>query len=100
MPQAADFPRQDRGRLTQPELPVDAPLDVGHLVHAVDVGGGLILPEDVAARIRTVLKYVRPERLWINPDCGLFETPRWIGVAKLRAMVAGTKIVRKELGAT
>ncbi len=56
-------------------------------------------PEDVAARIRTVLKYVRPEKLWINPDCGLFETPRWIGVAKLRAMVAGTHIVRKELGA-
>ena len=56
-------------------------------------------PEDVAARIREVLKYVRPEKLWINPDCGLFETPRWIGVAKLRAMVAGTRIVRKELGA-
>ena len=64
------------------------------------VGPTAKTPEDVAARIRTVLKYVRPERLWINPDCGLFETPRWIGVAKLRAMVAGTKIVRKELGAT
>ncbi len=56
-------------------------------------------PEDVAARIREVLKEVRPEKVWINPDCGLFETPRWIGVAKLRAMVAGAKIVRKELGA-
>jgi 5-methyltetrahydropteroyltriglutamate--homocysteine methyltransferase len=56
-------------------------------------------PEDVAARIRTVLKYVRPEKLWINPDCGFFETPRWIGVAKLRAMVAGTHLVRQELGA-
>ena len=53
----------------------------------------------MAARIREVLKYVRPEKLWINPDCGLFETPRWIGVAKLRAMVAGAKIVRQELGA-
>ena len=56
-------------------------------------------PADVAARIRTALKYVRPEKLWINPDCGLFETPRWIGVAKLRATVAGTHIVRNELGA-
>ncbi|HYB75076.1 MAG TPA: cobalamin-independent methionine synthase II family protein [Candidatus Sulfotelmatobacter sp.] len=56
-------------------------------------------PEDVAARIREVLKFVRAERLWINPDCGFFETPRWIAVAKLRAMVAGARIVRKELGA-
>jgi len=52
-----------------------------------------------AGRIREVLNSVRAEKLWINPDCGLFETPRWIGVAKLRAMVAGTHIVRKELGA-
>ncbi len=56
-------------------------------------------PADVAARIREVLKYVRPEGLWINPDCGLFETPRWIGVAKLRAMVAGAKVAPQELGA-
>ena len=78
------------------EFPTDKELGAG----VIDVKAFKAeTPEDVAARIRTVLKYVRPERLWINPDCGFFETPRWIGVAKLRAMVAGAKIVRKELGA-
>ncbi len=55
-------------------------------------------PRDVAARIREILKSVRPEKLWINPQGGCFETSRWIGGAKLRAMVAGARIVRKGLG--
>ncbi len=78
------------------EFPTDKELGAG----VIDVKAFKAeTPEDVAARIREVLRYVRPEKLWINPDCGLFETPRWIGVAKLRAMVAGAKIVRHELGA-
>ncbi|HEY7678228.1 MAG TPA: methionine synthase [Candidatus Methylomirabilis sp.] len=78
------------------EFPTDKELGAG----VVDVKSFKAeAPEDVAARIREVLKYVRAERLWINPDCGFFETPRWIGVAKLRAMVAGARLVRKELGA-
>lgn len=55
-------------------------------------------PEDVAERIRTALKYVPAEKLWINPDCGLNPTPRWIALPKLKSMVEGTKIVRRELG--
>lgn len=55
-------------------------------------------PEDVAARLRTVLQAVSPEKLWVNPDCGFWETPRWLTVQKLRAMVSGARIVRKELG--
>ena len=74
---------------------------------AKELGAGVIdvkafkaeTPEDVAHRIHTLLKYVRPEKVWINPDCGLFVTPRWNGVAKVRAMVASAKIVRHELGA-
>lgn len=54
-------------------------------------------PEDVAARIRQVLHYVRPEKLYINPDCGFGWSPRGMTVEKLRAMVAGTKLVRAEL---
>ncbi len=53
--------------------------------------------EEVAARIRRLLQVVPPEQLGINPDCGFWETPRWIAFRKLRAMVEGTKIVRKEL---
>ena len=78
------------------EFPTDKELGAG----VIDVKSFKAeAPEDVAARIREVLKSVRAERLWINPDCGFFETPRWIAVAKLRAMVAGARIVRKELGA-
>jgi 5-methyltetrahydropteroyltriglutamate--homocysteine methyltransferase len=54
-------------------------------------------PEEVAVRIRPFLHHVDPERLWINPDCGLWETPRRVAAGKLRAMVEGAKIVRKEL---
>ena len=71
-----------------------------------ELGAGLIdqksfyveTPEDVAERIRVALKYVPAEKLWINPDCGFNPTPRWIALPKLKAMVEGTKIVRRELG--
>jgi 5-methyltetrahydropteroyltriglutamate--homocysteine methyltransferase len=70
-----------------------------------ELGAGLIdqksfyveTPEDVAERIRIALKYVPAEKLWINPDCGFNPTPRWIALPKLKAMVEGTKIVRREL---
>ncbi len=54
--------------------------------------------QDVAARIRMLLQSVPPAQLWINPDCGFWETPRRITQQKLRAMVEGTHLVRKELG--
>ena len=60
--------------------------------HAVET------PDLVAERIRKTLKVVPPEKLYILPDCGLFHLPRDIAFAKLRAMVEGTRIVRKELG--
>jgi 5-methyltetrahydropteroyltriglutamate--homocysteine methyltransferase len=55
-------------------------------------------PEDVAARIRRVLQYVKPEKLYINPDCGFGWSPRAMCVQKLQTMVAGARIVRDELG--
>ena len=56
-------------------------------------------PETVAARIRRALPYAKAENLIIAPDCGMKYLPRETAMGKLRAMVAGTKIVRKELGA-
>jgi len=53
---------------------------------------------DVAARIRAVLGHVAPEKVWLNPDCGFWETPRWVARQKLAALVEGARIVRKELG--
>ncbi len=54
-------------------------------------------PEFVAERIRTALRYVPAERLWISSDCGFSNTPYWIAMGKLRALVDGTAIVRREL---
>lgn len=54
-------------------------------------------PEDVAERIRQTLKVVAPDKLTVTPDCGLSQTARWAAKRKLRAMVEGAKIVRREL---
>jgi 5-methyltetrahydropteroyltriglutamate--homocysteine methyltransferase len=55
-------------------------------------------PDDVAQRVRACLKHAPPERLAFAPDCGLSQTARWAARQKLRNMVAGVEIVRKELG--
>ncbi|HLI36444.1 MAG TPA: hypothetical protein VKV80_03790 [Streptosporangiaceae bacterium] len=54
-------------------------------------------PGLVASRIRRALGYVPAERLMINPDCGLRHLPPEIARQKLRAMVAGTALVRAEI---
>ena len=54
-------------------------------------------PEEVADTIRLALRYVVPEKLWLTPDCGLRNQPRYIGLAKLYALTNGAEIVRAEL---
>ena len=58
---------------------------------------GVETPETVAARIRRALPYVAPERIIVAPDCGLKYLPREVAFGKMRAMVEGAKIVRREL---
>ncbi|HXQ27577.1 MAG TPA: hypothetical protein VN822_14315 [Candidatus Acidoferrales bacterium] len=68
-------------------------------VGVIDVKDNAIeTPDIVAERIRKTMKVVPAEKLFIMPDCGLFHLARDIAFAKLRAMVEGTKIIRKELG--
>jgi 5-methyltetrahydropteroyltriglutamate--homocysteine methyltransferase len=55
--------------------------------------------EHVVERIHDLLKYTDPKRLWISADCGFSMTARWVAREKLKAMVAGTRQVRRELGA-
>jgi 5-methyltetrahydropteroyltriglutamate--homocysteine methyltransferase len=55
-------------------------------------------PAVVAERIRQALAVLPPERVAINPDCGLLHLPRDVAFAKLAAMVEGTRLVRKDLG--
>ena len=54
-------------------------------------------PEIIVERIHELLKHNDPERLWISSDCGFSMTARWVGREKLKAMVAGTAIIRDEL---
>ncbi len=77
-----------------------------HIVEAgKTVAAGLIdvknyfveTPDIVADRIRRMLDYVPPDRLVVTPDCGLSQTARWAARAKLKAMVDGAKIVRREV---
>ena len=70
-----------------------------------ELGAGLIdvknfytdTPEDVAKRIHTALKYVKPEKLWVNPDCGFGWSPRYMCNQKIGALAAGAKLARKQL---
>lgn len=55
-------------------------------------------PHDVAERVRTCLRHVPAEKLYIAPDCGLRYVARWLALGKLKAMVEGTRIVRREIG--
>ena len=54
-------------------------------------------PEDIAERVRQTLEYVPAEKLWITPDCGFFQVPRWLAFQKIKNMVKGVQIVRREL---
>jgi 5-methyltetrahydropteroyltriglutamate--homocysteine methyltransferase len=55
-------------------------------------------PEEVAQRIREALNYVPAERLIVGTDCGLYQLARDAAFGKLRSLVAGTRVVRRELG--
>ncbi len=70
------------------------------VVGVIDVKDSTIeTPELVAGRIRKALTYIPAERLFVSPDCGMKFMPRDRAFGKLKAMVDGTRIVRKELGA-
>jgi 5-methyltetrahydropteroyltriglutamate--homocysteine methyltransferase len=56
-------------------------------------------PDIIAERIRKALKFVPSDRVFILPDCGLLHLPQDVAFSKLRAMVQGARIIRKELGA-
>lgn len=57
-------------------------------------------PETVAARIRRALPHVNPERVILAPDCGMKYLSREVADGKMRAMVEGAAIVRREITGT
>jgi 5-methyltetrahydropteroyltriglutamate--homocysteine methyltransferase len=54
-------------------------------------------PELVAQRVQLALQHIEPERLAVTPDCGFSQTARHVACRKLANLVAGVRIVRKEL---
>jgi 5-methyltetrahydropteroyltriglutamate--homocysteine methyltransferase len=54
-------------------------------------------PQDVAERVRRLVQHVRPEKLWLTPDCGFFQLPRWLAFQKMQRLAAGARLVRGEL---
>jgi 5-methyltetrahydropteroyltriglutamate--homocysteine methyltransferase len=76
------------------ELAAERELAIG----VVDVKNSYVeSAQDVADRLRAVLRHVPAEKLSAVPDCGFSQTPRGISRKKLHALVEGTKIVRAEL---
>lgn len=76
---------------------IPAPMELA--VGLVDVKNTWVEPPElIAERLRLTLKYIEPERVLVTPDCGFSQTARFIACKKLASMVAGVRIVRRELG--
>jgi 5-methyltetrahydropteroyltriglutamate--homocysteine methyltransferase len=70
------------------------------LLGVLDLGDRTVeTAEQVAARLRDGLNYVAPDRLVAAPDCGMKYLPRAVAAGKLRALVDGAALVRRELTA-
>jgi 5-methyltetrahydropteroyltriglutamate--homocysteine methyltransferase len=68
------------------------------LLGVLDLGDMTVeTPQAVADRIRRGLAHVPAERIVVAPDCGLKYLPREVAFGKMRAMVEGAAIVRREL---
>ena len=65
----------------------------------IDVHSLLVeTPEQVAAWVRRLVKYVEPERLMLTADCGMRQFPRPTALAKMRSLARGAALARRELG--
>jgi 5-methyltetrahydropteroyltriglutamate--homocysteine methyltransferase len=68
------------------------------MLGVLDLGDNTVeTPELVAQRIRAGLKYLKPENLIPAPDCGMKYMPREVAFGKLKALVEGAAIVRREI---
>jgi len=103
LPQLADsLASQISLEAAQPHLDLGVLAELSQktiLLGVLDLGNAEVeTAADVAARLRAGLAFVAPERLVAAPDCGMKYLPRQRAAAKLKAMVDGAAIVRRELG--
>jgi 5-methyltetrahydropteroyltriglutamate--homocysteine methyltransferase len=69
------------------------------MVGAIDLNDiNVETPEQVVARIKRALPYIKPENVIIAPDCGMKYLQQDVAFGKMRAMVEAAKILRKEYG--
>jgi len=69
------------------------------LVGVIDVASDKVeTPAEVAATIRSALKYVPKNRLIACTNCGMAPMNRALAVAKLEALAAGAALARKKVG--
>jgi 5-methyltetrahydropteroyltriglutamate--homocysteine methyltransferase len=69
------------------------------LAGAIDVTTDQIeTPDEVAATLRQALQYVAPEHLQPCTNCGMVPLSRPVALGKLKALAAGTALVREALG--
>ncbi len=69
------------------------------LVGAIDVASLQIeTPEEVAATLRAALEFVDAERMVACTNCGLAPLPTAVAEGKLKALGAGARLLRRELG--
>ncbi|HVH78765.1 MAG TPA: uroporphyrinogen decarboxylase family protein [Stellaceae bacterium] len=102
LPQLADsLASQVSLEAAQPRLDLGVLRELSNkiiLLGVLDLGTTAVeTPEQVAARLRAGLEHVAPERLVAAPDCGMKYLPRDRAAGKLRSMVEGAAIVRREL---
>jgi 5-methyltetrahydropteroyltriglutamate--homocysteine methyltransferase len=53
-------------------------------------------PQKVVERLKKALQHVKPENVIVAPDCGMKYLPREVAYGKLKAMVEGARMLRKE----
>jgi len=102
LPQLADsLASQVSLEAAQPHLDLGVLAELSQktiLLGVLDLGSAEVeTAAEVAARLRAGLAFVAPERLVAAPDCGMKYLPRQRAAAKLKAMVDGAAIVRREL---
>src|SRR5438094_204503 len=69
------------------------------LVGAIDVANDAVeKPEEVAATIRSAMRFVPPEKLYPCTNCGMVPLAREVALGKLNALASGAALVRPELG--
>jgi 5-methyltetrahydropteroyltriglutamate--homocysteine methyltransferase len=69
------------------------------LVGAIDVANDTVeKPEQVAATIRSAMRFVPPEKLYPCTNCGMVPLAREVALGKLKALASGAALVRRELG--